>query len=114
MTLEKEVIKEGGVPEGYDEVIVEFFQFQKEGDSIKGRLVTKQWITVRGSRCGKYTLIRDPDNMKVAFLGSVLLDELLQNVGVGNEIYVVFTHKTAATEDSFEMKNFKVFSKSRG
>ena len=113
--LVSEAMKLGGVPEGYAEVIVEFFQFQNEGDIIKGRLVGKDQVTVRGNRIGKYTLIRESDSTRVAFLGGVQLDELMKNVAVGKELLIVFTHKEKTGQgEGYDMKRFKVYFKEQG
>jgi hypothetical protein len=104
-----EAIKQGGVPEGYAEVVVEFFQFKDEGDNIAGRLVGKTTTQIRGNRIGKYTVMKD--GKRFAFLGGVHLDELMSNIGIGNEIWVQYTHKEKTSGEGFELKKFKVFSK---
>lgn len=105
-----EAVKMGGVPEGYAEVVIDFFQFKNEGDHISGRLVSKLTTVVRGNKIGKYTIIT-PENRRVSFLGGVDLDEKMNNVGIGNEIYVQYTHKEQTSSEGFEMKRFKVFVK---
>lgn len=111
--LANEAMKQGAVPVGYDEVVVDFFQFNSEGDNIAGRLVNKTQVQIRGNRVGKYTIIT-PENKRVAFLGGVHLDELMSNVGLGREVMVQFTHREKTGQDNSgnEMKRFKVFVKS--
>lgn len=109
--LVNEAMKVGGVPEGYAEVVVEFYQFKNEGDKVEGRLVNKLMTTVRGNRVGKYTMITG-NNKRVTFLGGVHLDELLANVGLGQELLVQYTHKETIEDTGYEMKRFKVFVKS--
>ena len=108
--LVTEAMKQGGVPEGYAEVVIDFFQFKQEGDHLEGRLVSKTQTVVRGNKIGKYTLIMK-NNHRVSFLGGVDLDEKMANVGVGNEIWVQYTHKEPTSGEGFEMKRFKVFVK---
>lgn len=109
--LQTEAMKAGGVPEGYSEIEVDFFQFLKEGDSIQGRLTEKRETQMKGGRVGRYTLLTK-ENKKVCFLGSVLLDEKLRGVGLGAEVYVVFTH-TGKTGSEYDMKYFNVYVKSQ-
>lgn len=100
------------VKDGYTRVSVEFKQFLNEGDEIKGRLIGKTQVQMKGGRVGKYTVVRLEDKQKVAFLGSVQLDELMNAVAVGNEIWVIFLRRERRSEDGFEMKMYNVFVKS--
>lgn len=108
--LMNEALKAGGVPEGYGEVTVDFYRFENEGDHLAGRLVNKTQTTVRGNRIGKYVLIA-ANNRRVTFLGGVDLDEKLANVGIGNEVFIQYTHKEPSGEKDYEMKRFRVFVK---
>lgn len=107
MDLTTEAMKAGGIPDGYDEVQVTFFQFKNEGDTIEGRLISKNVTTIRGNKIGKYVIMK-PDTERITFLGGVHLDELMANVGVGNEIKILYTHQEK-TEEGYPMKRFKVF-----
>lgn len=99
----------GGVPEGFNEVLVDFFQFTNPGDTITGRLISKEYTTMRNNKVGKYTIIK-PDGQRVAFLGSVKLDEQMKCVGSGQEVYIQYTGMEKL-EGGNEMKLFRVFSK---
>lgn len=115
MSDERDLVSEaiataGAVPEGYSEISVDFFQFKQEGDRVEGRLINKSQTTVRGNRVGKYVLMK-AGGQRITFLGGVHLDELMANVGVGNEILVEYTHKERIDETGNEMKRFKVFVK---
>lgn len=100
------------VKDGYTRISVEFKQFLNEGDEIKGRLIGKTQVQMKGGRIGKYTVVREGDKQKVAFLGSVQLDELMNAVGVGSDIWVIFLRRERRSEDGFEMKMYNVFVKS--
>lgn len=112
MSLEGEAIRQGAVPDGWNEEQIDFFQFEKVGDEITGRLVGKIQTTIRGNRLGKYTLLvkTDTGSKKVAFLGSVDLDEKMANIGVGNYVKIVFL-ATEPTKENYEMRRFRVFWK---
>jgi hypothetical protein len=102
-------MKEGAVPEGYKEIDVEFFQFKTPGDNIEGRLISKNTIQIRGARIGKYTIHKSGDK-KLAFLGSVQLDELLANVALGSQIMVMYIAEEIL-ENLNKMKRFKLYVK---
>lgn len=106
-----EALKDGGIPEGYAEVDVEFYRFENPGDKLQGILINKTQTTIKGgNRIGKYT-IKKQDGKKVAFLGSVQLDEKMSNIGLGQDVWVQFTHKESLGDTGNEMKCFKVFVK---
>lgn len=107
--LVAEAMKQGAIPEGYREIEVDFFQFKKAGDMVTGQLVNKAQIQVKGGRVGKYT-INKADNKKVAFLGSVQLDELMSNVNIGARIQVVYV-SDETLENKNVMKKFKLYVK---
>lgn len=109
MSLVNEAIKDGAIPEGYAEVVVEFFQFKNEGDQLEGRLVNKAQTQVRGNKIGKYTIMKA--GKRIAFLGGVQLDELLANVPLGSEVFIQYTHKEKTSESGNEIHRFKVFTK---
>src|SRR4030042_402406 len=104
-----EAIKQGGIPDGYYEISVEFFQFKTEGDKLEGRLIDKSHTRIRGNDIGKYNMICGV--RRVVFLGGVHLDELLSSVPVGSEIFIQYTHKELTGDKSYELKRFKVFVK---
>lgn len=111
--LEREAERLGAertVPDGYNEVEVEFFQFKNVGDSIAGRLIEKHITTIQGNKCGKYAIV-DQSNKRAVFLGSVQMDELLNTVAVGTEIYVEYIGQGATTEKGFQIKRFVVGTK---
>lgn len=108
--LVSEALNIGGVPDGFNEVMVEFFQFNNPGDTLTGRLIGKDTTVMRGgNRIGKYTLIKK-DGSRVAFLGSVKLDEQLKCVGNGQEVYIQYTGKEKL-DGGNEMNTFRVFAK---
>jgi len=111
--LEAEIIKAGGVPDGYTEIDVDFFQFKTPGDKLEGKLINKGVTTVKNGRVGKYTIQRfeGGTTKKTAFLGSVQLDELMTNVAVGAEILVIFMADEPLENSSYTMKRFKVYQK---
>lgn len=108
--LTNEAIKQGGVPDGYAEVVIEFFQFKTEGDKLEGRLLTKQQTSVRGNKVGKYTL-KGSDGKRYSFLGGVHLDELLANLSLGSEVWIQYSHLEKIEDTGNELKRFKVFVK---
>lgn len=108
--LTKEAIKEGGFPEGWNEVKVDYFKFEHEGDYISGRLISKTVTTVRGNKLGKYTLMRE-NGSRVTFLGSVDLDEKMAGVPQGNLVHIQYTHQEKTDQDGFMMKRFRVGQK---
>lgn len=96
----------------YQEVVIEFFKFDTEGQILEGLLVAKAQNTIRGSKVGKYTLIRKEDKMKVTFNGGTVLDELMASVAAGKEIKIVYIGDEIPMESGqFPMKRFKVFQK---
>lgn len=112
MSLESEAMKQGGVPEGYTEVDVEFFSFKVPGDKITGTLLEKRETTVgqRNNKIGKY-IIRTMTGKKFAFLGSVQLDEKMKTIPLGSECWIEYIGEQE-TDQNFKMKTFKVFVKS--
>ena len=108
-----EAIKGGAVPEGYDEIDIEFIKFSNPGDKVMGVLVGKKEITLsRGNRVGKYT-VKIGDNKKVSFLGSVQMDEKLQNVPLLANVWIEYTHSENVEGQTYDMKFYKVFVKAR-
>lgn len=112
--LVNEAIKtHGAVPEGYKEIEVEFFRFKNPGDFIAGRLIKVGTQKMSGSIIGKYTISQETTNKKMAFLGSVQLDEKMSDVKVGDEIRVQYTHEESGGGGRSGMKNFKLFIKEK-
>ena len=110
-----ETIKNGGIPEGYKEVITNFFQFKAIGDIIAGRLIAKDKQKAGTSTVGRYTVI-DSSNKPVSFMGSTDLDEKLALVSLRNDIIVVYDSvlKTSTDPAKNDMKIFKVFARHPG
>jgi len=109
-SLVNHAMQEGAIPEGYSPVDITFFRFEKPGDKLEGRLIGKTSIQpTKGGKCGKYT-VADGQNKKFTFLGSVQLDDIMFNIGLGSQIMIVFTHKETL-ENLNEMKFFKVYTK---
>jgi hypothetical protein len=109
--LVNEAIKQGAIPDGYDPVNIDFFKFEKPGDSITGQLLTKTITRINGSQVGKYTVkvITDGKAHDVSFLGSVLLDEKLSRIAIGSNIFISYTGDEAAGGNT--MKRFNVATK---
>lgn len=112
--LVNEALKNGAVPDGFEPVEdIEFFQFKEIGDHITGRLIIKSTTRISGTPVGKYTVQVMENGMvkKVAFLGSMLLDEKLATIPNGSNIYVAFTSEEATGQAGNKMKHFTVATK---
>ncbi len=107
--VENQAKRMGAIPDGYQEIVVDWFKFEVPGDYIEGMLVGKTQVTVRSSRIGKYTLMRD-DKTKVGFLGGAQLDDLMVSVQYGQSVFVQFVGEER-TKDEFGLKIYKVFVK---
>lgn len=93
----------------WEEISVDFYRFVNVGDSITGVLTSKDVTTIRDNEVGRYELEK-PDHKRIAFLGGVQLDRLLDSVSVGEEIRLVFQGKVK-TGGGTEVKTFKLFHK---
>ena len=108
-----EALKSGAIPEGYEPVEIDFFQFKEPGDFITGRLIVKGSTRISGAPVGKYTIqsIVDGKIKDVSFLGSVLLDEKMSRIANGSNIYVAFTGEEPIGNAGNKMKHFTVATK---
>lgn len=108
--LINEARKMGAVPEGFDPVDIEFYQFKEPGDTLTGRLVAKNTIRMSGGTVGKYTMqvISEGKVHDVSFLGSTLLDEKLSRVPNGSNIYICYTGDESTGKTGLAMKHFTV------
>ena len=112
--LEQEIIKQGGVPDGYDPINVEFFRFQKHGDKVVGVLLIKKPITITGSKSSTFKYrVRLVNGNEVSFLGNIQLDEKLSNVNPGREVYIEYISDMPIEGSTNQMKEFLVALKSR-
>jgi hypothetical protein len=111
MSLESEALKLGGVPEGWDEIDIEFYRFSKFGDKVVGVLLLKKPITMgKGNMTQKYH-VRLDDGKKVSFLGSIQLDEKLSNVVPGTLVWIEYIGDIPVEGTTNTMKQFKVFTR---
>jgi len=108
--LLNEAAKQGAVPDGFEPVDIEFFQFKEPGDSLTGRLVAKNTVRMSGGTVGKYTMqvISEGKVHDMSFLGSTLLDEKLSRVANGSNIYICYTGDESTGKTGLAMKHFTV------
>lgn len=118
MTLESEIIKHGGVPEGYEPIDVEFFRFHKHGDKVVGQLLLKKPITVTDYKTGnknvtqKYRVRRD-DGSETSFIGNIQLDDKMAYVNPGKYVYIEYINDVLVEGTTNQMKEFLVAVKNK-
>ena len=110
-SLVQAAIQRGAIPDGWKPVdTADFIKLENPGDKITGRLLSKVPTDMKkGGKINKYTL-RTDDNKLVSFLGSKYLDDLMFNVHVGTNVYIVYDHDQELDGGNL-MKIFQVFTR---
>lgn len=111
MGLMEEALKQGGVPEGFKEVEVDFYRFKTVGDFLTGKLISKAAVNVgpKGNRTGKYTIL-DSESKMISFLGSAELDEKMARIAIGATVLVQYIG-SENLEEGRELKHFRALVK---
>lgn len=95
--------------EGWEESTSgDFFTFEKEGDTVEGRLVAIETVEFEGREVPRYVL--DGDNGKVAFLGSTILDRLIGDIVLGTVLRVRYEGPLRSRKGR-QVKDFRLWVK---
>jgi len=95
--------------QGWEEIGAEFYRFEKAGDTIEGVLLKKDVQVMRDAEVGRFE-VELAEGKRVAFLGGVQLDRLMDDCLVGDRVKLVFQGKVK-TSSGTEVKDFKLFRK---
>ena len=94
----------------WQEVSTDFYRFEKVGDTVQGVLVIKDIQQMRDTEVGRFEVELTEGGKRIAFLGGVALDRLMEHVSVGKQIKLVFQGKVKTTGGT-EVKTFQLFHK---
>lgn len=85
-----------------------FYKFENVGDEVHGRLVSVGQAHMAGGDVGRYVV--QSDDHRVAFLGSVGIDNHLAGKRVGYDFMLVYTGDTE-TGGGRTLKEFDLFER---
>lgn len=96
---ETQVDDEGNVVEDGGEVVTE----------VEGKLVERGTVPFANGRVGRY-YVEAADGRKIGVLGSMVLDDYMNDVEIGTEVRIVY-RGTERTKGKRDMKQYDVFTR---
>ena len=106
--LEQEILKQGGVPDGFESVDIEFFRFKEHGDKVTGILLNKKPFQMGKGNMTKKYYVKLGNGREISFLGNTQLDEKLDRVAAGAVIFIEYIGDIPIEGSTTPMKDFKV------
>lgn len=109
-SLVREVMNQGAIPDGYNQIQEDWHEFKTVGDELHGQLLEKSQVSVGGNRVGRYIIMAN-NGHRTAFLGSFQLDSKLSQVRILSNIIIRYTGLQKTAKSGYEMKMFDVWVK---